>query len=243
MPIGMQAREKMAIEVSSNASETSQSKAEDWARRGSLAAALAGDGKALGELIGYITPVIQVRAARVLLRNPASHERNVRQEVEDLVQEILLALFRDGGKALRGWDPNKGLSFKNFVGLVAERQVASILRSGKRSPWKEDPRPQEDLDRPSTEAGGESRAASREALSMLLERIRQEASPLGWKLFHLLFVDELSVAEIQRQMDMSADAVYAWRSRLRRLAVKLRQEIETEFEPSRRKPLSGGGIP
>jgi RNA polymerase sigma-70 factor (ECF subfamily) len=164
----------------------------------------------------------------------------VRQEVEDMVQDVFLALFRDECKILRSWNPAKGLSFKNFVGMVAERQVASALRSGKRSPWKEDPLPHSELDRPSPEKSSESRTASRDTLRHILRRMQAQLSPLGWRLFQMLFVDELTVAEIRHATDMSPDAIYAWRSRLRRQANEVRQEIETEIEPSRRKSLSGG---
>src|SRR5687768_1618744 len=65
--------------------------------------------------------------------------RDLRQEVEDLTQEVFVALFADDARALRLWDPARGASLANFVGLLAEREVASILRSGRRSPWTEDP--------------------------------------------------------------------------------------------------------
>lgn len=51
----------------------------------------------------------------------------------------MVSLFTDQGRALRAWDPARGLSLENFVGFVAERQIASILRTAKRSPWTEDP--------------------------------------------------------------------------------------------------------
>jgi RNA polymerase sigma factor (sigma-70 family) len=195
--------------------------------------ALAGDEAALSRLVQVLTPVIQSRVARGLLlrRTGAAAGRDIRQEVEDLVQEIFLLLFADDGKVLRSWQPERGLSLLNFVGLVAERQTASILRSGKRSPWKEDPTLAEDLERAAPESGPEEIVASREQLGLLLHRLTEELTPLGRHLFDLLFLRELPFDEVTRQTGMTPDAVYAWRSRLRRLARRLLDESENRLEP------------
>jgi RNA polymerase sigma-70 factor (ECF subfamily) len=205
--------------------------------------ALAGDEPALTRLVLLLTPVIQSRVARGLLlrRSGAAAGRDVRQEVEDLSQEVFLVLFADGGKVLRSWQPERGLSLKNFVGLVAERQTASILRSGKRSPWKEDPTLPEGFDQAAPESGPEEIAASREQLRLLLHRLTEELSPLGRHLFDLLYLRELPFEEVVRQTKLSAGAVYAWRSRLRRLARRLLDEMsENRLDP--RRPLKDGRI-
>lgn len=207
--------------------------------------ALAGDEPALTRLIRTLTPVIQSRVARGLLlrRTGTAAGRNVRQEVEDLTQEVFLILFADGGKVLRSWSPERGLSLLNYVGLVAERQTASVLRSGKRSPWKEDPTLPEDLPEdfsPSfPESGPEQTAASREAIRLLLERLDEELSPLGRHLFDLLFLRELPIEEVVHETGMSPDAVYAWRSRLRRLSSRLLMEMSESSTGARRSLRKG----
>ncbi|HSG40918.1 MAG TPA: sigma-70 family RNA polymerase sigma factor [Thermoanaerobaculia bacterium] len=204
--------------------------------------ALAGEEPALTQLIQKLTPVIQSRVARCLLlrRTGAAAGRSVRQEVEDLTQDIFVVLFTDGGKVLRSWQPERGLSLVNFVGLVTERQTASALRSGKRSPWKEDPTLVEDLHQESLESGPEEIAASREELRLLLDRLTEELSPLGRRLFDLLFLRELPPDEVVRQTGMKPDAVYAWRSRLRRLANRLLSEM-SETSPTARKSVGDRG--
>ncbi len=203
--------------------------------------ALAGDESALARLVDVLTPVIQARVARCLLlqRTGGSTGRAIRQEVEDLTQEVFLALWAEDGKALRRWDPRRGLSLANFVGLVAERQTVSILRSGKRSPWKEDPTLTEELDDKAPESGPEQVAASREELRLLVRRLHEELSPLGRHLFSLLFLEELSVPEVVQRTSMSSDAIYAWRSRLRRLAHQLFAELSESTAGPRRNPTSG----
>ena len=49
--------------------------------------ALAVDAAAVRQLVDLLTPVIQRRAARALLRRPRRADRDIRQEVEDLAQE------------------------------------------------------------------------------------------------------------------------------------------------------------
>ena len=207
-----------------------------------LERALAGDVGALRTLVDELTPVIQVRVARALARSSVGTRgnRSVRQELEDLTQEVFVALLADDGRALRAWDPTRGLSLPNFVGLLAQRQVASILRSGKRSPWTEDPA---DLAELETGAGSEDsalRLESREMLSLLLQRVREELSPRGLELFHRICVEQESVESIVSTTGMSPDAVYAWRSRLRRLVVRIAGEM-SEMSSSDRMPTPDAG--
>jgi RNA polymerase sigma factor (sigma-70 family) len=199
--------------------------------------ALAGDQTALTRLVAALTPVIQARVARTLLarRSLLASGRDLRQEVEDQSQEVFLALFARDGHVLRAWQAERGLSLENFVGLVAERQVLSFLRSGRRNPWKEDPSfAEDDLDTAASDSDPEEITASREHLSLLLDRLREELSPLGHRLFQLLFVQELSQMEVQAASGLSADAVYAWRSRLRRVVQKLLAEMSGNKTPARK---------
>src|SRR5215831_17740303 len=124
--------------------------------------ALTGDQAALTRLVALLTPVIQARVARTLLahRPRLGGGRDVRQEVEDLTQEVFLSLFVKDGQVLRSWEAGRGLSLQNFVGLVSERQVVSLLRSGKRNPWKEEPSPAEELDAAAEDGGPEEVTAS-----------------------------------------------------------------------------------
>jgi DNA-directed RNA polymerase specialized sigma24 family protein len=191
-----------------------------------VAGALGGDGGAVERLVAGLTPVIQARVARTLLtRGWGGGGRDIRSEVEDLSQDIFMRLFAKDGRVLRRWKRERGLSLENFVGLVSERYVRSFLRSVRRNRSKEVPTANEDLvDVRVVEPDAERLAASRERLQLLLDRLRQRVSPMGWQIFQLLFVQELSVPEAMAASGLSADAVYAWRSRLRRLARKLRSE-------------------
>lgn len=171
--------------------------------------------------------MIHKRVNAALMRRAASGRgRLVRQEVLDLVQEVFVALFENDGRVLESWDPARGRSFTSFVGLVAEREVASILRSGRRSPWTEDPTEASKIDVPTErETGPDARAASRERLARVLDALRERTSPLGLAMFEALYVEQHPPAEVARTFDMKPDAVYAWRSRLGKLVRRLAAEL------------------
>lgn len=199
-----------------------------------LRRALAGDAEAVRWLVDHLTPVVQARVARALLRRAhASGHRCARQEVEDLAQEVFVALFENGGKVLRTWDPERGLSLANFAGLVAERVAASILRSGRRSPWTEDPTLAEGLDQPSAEAmGPERRVASQEMLAVILDGVRARLSPKGLDLFERLLVRQQDVDAVCAETGLSREAVHAWRSRLGKLVRALAEDALAEKDVS-----------
>jgi len=191
--------------------------------------AVAGEREALTRLVDALTPTIQARVARVLLRIRQRYQRrSVRQEVEDLTQEVFLVLFADQARVLRSWDRRRGLSLHGFVGLVAERRALSLLRTGKRNPWTEDPTLTDELDQASAAPGPEGIAVSKDLLTLLLRRLEETLSPLGRHLFELLYIQERTVEEVTSLTGMSRDAVYAWRSRLRRLSQRLLHEIGHE---------------
>lgn len=190
--------------------------------------ALGGAGPELEALVARLTPAVQARAAHVLLlRGPRQRRATIREDVEDLTQDVLMLLFADDARILRGWVPGRGLSLERFVALVAERRITSILRSGKRTAWREDPTLPEQLEAlPEPAAEVERMVSSRELLNRLVARLREELSPLGWRLFELLFMHERTVSEVVEETQMSTDAIYAWRSRLRRLSRTLVAELQ-----------------
>jgi RNA polymerase sigma-70 factor (ECF subfamily) len=195
--------------------------------------ALSAERSAVRELIVYMLPVVRARVLRALTRRGRAHARDPKQELDDVTQEVLAALFADDARVLRSWDAARGLSLLNFVGLVAERQAAALFRTDKRSPWTEDPTLSSDLEQLSGESVAPDRPlASREQLSALLDRLRECLSPLGLHLFYELIVEERPVTAVGSAMNMSTDAVYAWRSRLARLAQKIAREQENSEELS-----------
>jgi RNA polymerase sigma-70 factor (ECF subfamily) len=191
-----------------------------------LEQALDGNGEAIRSLVATFTPIIQARAARALLRSGKGRGRDARQELADLVQDVLLLLFRNDGQILRTWRADRGLSILNFVGLVAEREVAHIARSGRRGPWALDPAEDTELERmvPVVESA-EGTVGSCDLFDRVYERLEAELSDKALELFRLLIVEELAAPEVCAMTGLSADAVYTWRSRLLRRTRDLVAEL------------------
>jgi RNA polymerase sigma-70 factor (ECF subfamily) len=202
--------------------------------------ALSRDRAALRVLVDRLTPVVQARVARVLLRREgAARGRRLRQEVEDFAQEVFVSLIAEDGKALRRWSAERGMSLKNFVGLIAERQAISILRSGRRSPWTEDPTFSDTLSHQAgAHAGHGAHVDARDLLARVLDQIRVRLSPKGLQLFELLMIQQKAIPEVCTTTGMTADAVYAWRSRLAKLARQIRTELSESYTPART-PVGG----
>jgi RNA polymerase sigma-70 factor (ECF subfamily) len=82
----------------------------------------------------------------------------------------------------------------------------------------------------------EVRAISRQALQGLLDRLRGELSPKGFDVFVRLYVEEQSIETVSGDLGMTADALYAWRTRLSKLVRTLAAEADA---PEPRGPMSG----
>lgn len=198
--------------------------------------ALLGEPQAVRELVARLTPIVQVRVARQLVRR-RSVGRDARQEMSDFVQEVFASLFENEGRLLRAWDAERGLSLANFVGLIAERESISLLRSGKRSPWTEEAT---DADALASSMDPVSAADvhidSRELLLRIAERVQLELSPRGLEVFHRLFVLEEEVETICQALAMTPGAVYAWRSRIGKLVKTMAAELSADVIPPTRGP-------
>lgn len=195
--------------------------------RDAIRRALAGDRNALRALVDALTPTIQARTARVLLRTGCRGKRgDIRQEVEDLAQEVFERLFDQGGKTLLAWDQQRGLNVTQYVGMISEREVISILRSKRRSPYTERPTEDAKLEQSAPHDDMlEAQLLTRQMATTLFAGLRATLSPLGFRVFQLLFCDENTPEAVGRELGMSADAVYAWRSRIRKTARQLVEEL------------------
>lgn len=188
--------------------------------------ALDGDDPACRTLIDALTPTIQARVHRALDRRAAlGRGRVIRQEVLDMTQDVFLALFADDGRVLRRWDPARGAALPTFVGLVAEREVRAILRSRRRSPWTEDPTQPDDLVAASAPAAAEQRVGDKETLRQVLAQLHDRLSDRGLELFEALVVQGRPVDDVAVAHGMTRDAVYTWRSRLKKTVAAIAADL------------------
>lgn len=187
--------------------------------------ALAGDAACVRSLVDRLSPVIARRVAATLWR--VKSNRNVRQDAADMIQDVFLALFQNDGKALRAWDPERGMSLDSFVGLLAQHQVISLLRTRRTTPWREDLTDMEEVrDIDTSTATPEALFSSREHLTTLLEQVRETLSPRGLELFQRMFIEEEPIDHLVAATGMTREALYQWRSRLQRTIRALAGKID-----------------
>ncbi len=206
-----------------------------------LTRALDGDAISMRALLDRILPVVQARVGAALLRRRAQvRGRSLRQESEDIVQDVCAALFEREGHVLRGWSPERGLSLKSFVGLVAERELGMMLRSRRRNPFSEHPTELDVLEQHQSHSethafGGRAASAlgadleARDLLRAVLDQLRERLSGTGYFVFELLFVEDCATDQAAELTGLSRDALYAWRTRIMRQAREIYDEVS---EPS-----------
>jgi DNA-directed RNA polymerase specialized sigma24 family protein len=189
---------------------------------------LNGDAEATRSLVADLTPIVQRRAAQALRRWRVyrSTPSNSSEDVQDLTQEILLMLFADGARVLRTWNPARGLSLQNFVGLAAEKEVANWLESRRMRP-SGDRLTEAELadDAALVVPSPEEAAAARDLIWRVMARAREELTPYGRGLLEMLLIEDCDVAEACARTGMSRNAIYAWRSRLHKLARRIADTI------------------
>lgn len=188
-------------------------------------AAVAREPARVRELVRRLTPEVQGAVAGVLLRAGGGRAGSIRREVEDLTQDVFLALFEKHGAALSRWDPQAGMSLNGFVRLAARRSTISILRSKVRNPFQHRPQDPSDFEAAaSPDAAVEVALTSRQALLRLLDALRARLSPLGLEMFCRLFAWEQGVDVVCQETGLGVEAVYQWRSRLRKLVQQIAEE-------------------
>ncbi len=192
--------------------------------------ALAGDEGAKTRLVARLTPVIQARVGRRLMT--CTPEIRTRQTLEDLVQETFLCLFDNDSKILRGWDPRRA-SIEHFVGIVTQLRLSSFLRSSRRNSKMEEATEAEVLERHRADAGPERQIVARESLRLLLECFDSGFNDRDWSLFAALFLYQRSAAEVGRELRMTDEAVYKWRSRFRKKARLLFDELDRGYDSAK----------
>ena len=140
-----------------------------------------------------------------------------------MAQEVFVELFEDDGKTLRRWDPAR-LPLEAFVGYVARIRTAEVLRS-RRSPWREEPQPAEDLPGESLRRTPEDDALSSDQLHKVYLCLLAGFKPEDVELFELFFLREIAPEKAAEATGKSVAAVYKWRSRLYERARKCRREV------------------
>ena len=189
-----------------------------------VARALDGDEDCAERLFHRLLPVVERQVTRLVRRRAP---RAARQDMENLVQDLILQLFVDQ-RLLATWQPARGLALENFVDFVTHRRALSKLSAIKRMAEEVETPPGIHELRPDTDPDPEHRVVETSRLRHLLDRLRVELTEESWHLFELRFIEEHSIDQIATITGLNTDAVYARISRIRKTARRLRDELGDE---------------
>jgi RNA polymerase sigma-70 factor (ECF subfamily) len=143
-----------------------------------------------------------------------------------MTQQVFVALLENRGRLLKAWDPTRGMSFENYVGLIAEQQAAATLRKKSSHLRLEHLMEGEALDGTVDSSRTPERiVASSEVITLVHKRVYEQLSDLGRQLFRMLFIEGRPIEEVCIEMNMSDSAAYAWRSRLGRLVNAAAEDV------------------
>ena len=195
-----------------------------------LRSALAGDEASLRRLAGQLIPIVQRSVAIAVMKMTSRASGDRRQLTLDISQEVMIALFSDGARALRGWNPEKGSPFPRFVGMIAQRRTISALRTKDHQRYRLADDLAEIDEIASTRPPQEARASSRQELGRVLQRLQSSLSPKGLDIFYRLFVDDEPIDEVARGTGMTPNALYIWKTRLAKLLAQLQCELAASTE-------------
>lgn len=140
-------------------------------------------------------------------------------EVEDLVHEVWIELFADDARRLRAYDPRRGGSLTSWVRLVADRELATVLRrksAHKRGAAVVRIPVTDDLPAPSPDA--EAWLIATDLGTRLTAHIHRSLSTAGRRVFYSTLAADRSCSEMAVELGVSVQVVYNWQHRIRRIA-------------------------
>ena len=150
----------------------------------------------------------------------------------DTTQEVLARV----AKAVDQWDPdaNRG-SFRGWLSRITRNLVIDFLRSKKRGPLTSDDTVICELVKQKPDASKSTLPESelfaleqqRQIFSWAAERVKDCFQPKSWQAFWRTAVEQQSVDEVARQLDLTKGAVYVARSRV---MAKLKKEVRRHLE-------------
>lgn len=174
---------------------------------------LLGDADARSALVARLQPIVRHRVSRVLERQGFVSA----YDASDLHQDVMILILEKQQRILGLWDPTRGLSLDSFVGLVAQRTASTILRSGRKAGWAEQPTEGAAFPLEVEQRTPEHHIAQKEELELILSRVRTRLSARGLVLMEALLESPDAIENARKRLQMSSAAVHTFLSRLRTL--------------------------
>ncbi|HZZ29292.1 MAG TPA: sigma-70 family RNA polymerase sigma factor [Pirellulales bacterium] len=179
------------------------------------------DQAAWQEFANIYTPVVY----RLALRRGLQHA-----DAEDLSQQVLTAI----SKAIDRWqtDPTRA-KFRTWLHRIAQNQIINALTRAAPDRATGDPTVMENLNEQAALASDSEVVRlelRREVFRWAAEQIRHEFRPATWNAFWLTAVENLTVEQTAKRLELSCGAIYAARSRIMRWLKEKVCEFDDEAE-------------
>jgi RNA polymerase sigma factor (sigma-70 family) len=179
--------------------------------------ALAGDRSAMHDLVARLFPVVHARTEAFVRRRASG--RIDTSDGQDVAQDVWLALLRDGGRALQGWEPERGMSLEGYVGLLTQRELWGRVRAST-ADKRGGGLAAAELDDAVAAAPGDPEQAvtDRDLLDRLSRHLAAHLPERGRLVFALLYQDDCTAAEAASVLGVNVQVVYNWQFKIRQLA-------------------------
>ena len=177
--------------------------------------AISGDRAAGRTLLRRLTPVIRARLLSLC------GVRAGKVPVDDLVQDVWVALLENRGRLLLAYDPSRGASFDGYVGGVTTRVACNLRRvacAAKRGGASLTLVIDESSEPACSGPSPVDRAENRELVATLTEHLLKELPVRGQLVLAHLFGDGRSPQQTAHAMGVNVQVVYNWQHRIRKLA-------------------------
>lgn len=216
----MSTTDQESLDVESDRTDPSQA-------RSLIERAARGHTPSIRALIARLLPVIQARVRR----QKARHRQQLSSFDEgDLIQDVWMALWKDGARQLLQWDEDRGATLEGYVGMISEREIGNLLQrvgAKKRQAHlvavngTEPTDPRHDPER---------RVIDQDLAEQLLDDLTNALPAKGIAVLRYLYTDDLQPDEVADVMGVSRQAVYNWRHKIRQLARDFLMRLESEPE-------------
>ncbi|MCA9691495.1 MAG: sigma-70 family RNA polymerase sigma factor [Myxococcales bacterium] len=185
--------------------------------------AVGGDSGLLNELFNDLLAPIHATTARTLRQSWKASRLPVRVDLLEALDEVMVHLLEQDGRALRRWDPARGRLDSYVTAIVRNRVKTHVDREyrGAREHAREREREREDeasvFDRAAPHA--EEELIRGVEIASLLKRLEDKLSPENFAIARMRFLEGNSAAEIGRTFGLAEEAV---RTRIRRIRILAR---------------------
>ena len=146
-----------------------------------------------------------------------------RDDLEDLVSDVWLALLRDDMKKLRAYCPEKGFRLASWIALIATNTTIDRLRARQSDDTHIEDMTTIDIASQSAEPDEDMLGHERAQLAQAaLEELSPEERSFVWQCFH----DERAPEEIAREQGVAVNTIYSRKFKIREKLAKIVRRLE-----------------